>query len=186
MAQQSDEALVLAYLKSGNEVLFGLLYKRYHQKVYHHCLSYTKNEELARDLSQDIFLKIHDKISRFQHKSSFSTWLFQITRNHCLDFLKSAGYRLQSNEEPPPERDEIPDSELFQIKAERLKIILDEVSPEIRELLMMKYAFDWQIDEIAEKLDSTEGAIKMKLKRAKEKVLDIYEKKYLSFPSYIL
>ncbi len=67
---------------------FAKLYELYFPLVQRICNRYTKNYELAQDLTQEVFLKIHDRMESFQGQSQPSTWLYRITVNHCLDYLR--------------------------------------------------------------------------------------------------
>ncbi len=67
---------------------FAKLYELYFPLVQRICNRYTKNYELAQDLAQEVFLKIHDRMESFQGQSQPSTWLYRITVNHCLDYLR--------------------------------------------------------------------------------------------------
>ena len=74
-------------LKQEKQHDLGELYRWYYPKVYQTCYSYTKNQDDAFDLAHDIMLKVFHNINAFQGNSSFSTWLYSITRNHCLSTI---------------------------------------------------------------------------------------------------
>lgn len=67
---------------------FEELYEAYGKKILILSYRFTGNEESARDLTQDIFLKIYEKLNTFEHKSGYYTWIYRIAINHCLNFLK--------------------------------------------------------------------------------------------------
>lgn len=175
-----DEEVIARYLDSGNSAFFQQLYDRYFSKVYYQCLGYIHDEAIAEDLTQDIFLKLHGRLAQFQGKSRFSTWLFSIARNKCLDHLRKYGNQLgeEAFTTQAEEIEEVDDRALFQIRVDQLNLILNALPIADKELLMMKYAHDWQIDEIAETTGLTEGAIKMRLKRAKFKVIEAYKQQF--------
>ncbi|NJK87510.1 MAG: RNA polymerase sigma factor [Bacteroidales bacterium] len=83
----SDEQLVSLYLK-GNKSFLENLYRRYFNKVYRKCYGFTKNHNEAFDLAQDILLKSFGKLDSFKGTSKFSTWLYAITTNYCIEFLR--------------------------------------------------------------------------------------------------
>ncbi|RMG27514.1 MAG: RNA polymerase sigma factor [Bacteroidetes bacterium] len=176
----SDEALLKEILTHHSEEAFRELHRRYFSKVYYQCLSYVKDQAIAEDLSQEAFIKLYDRLSRFHGKSSFSTWLYSLVRNVCLDYLRKAGKSAtQSMDDYQlPDMPEVEDDELLAIKVEELAVILEQIPPDDKAILIMKYAHDWQIDEIAEHLGASESAIKMRLKRAKQKVKLLYEKQF--------
>jgi len=80
----SDEEIALSLAEDFSEEAFNELYRRYKRKIYLWCYSYVHDMEDAVDLSQDVFRKIFEKVSTFRGKSRFSTWVYSITRNHCL------------------------------------------------------------------------------------------------------
>ncbi len=84
----TDKKLVAAYKKSGNREHIGKLFKRYTHLVYGVCLKYLKNEEKSKDAVMDIFEKLIDSLR--QHDiAHFKSWLYQVSKNHCLMQLRS-------------------------------------------------------------------------------------------------
>ena len=84
----TDEGLIRSYLDTQDSEYFNLLYTRYAAKVYNKCISLLKNEAAAQDATQDIFLKIFLNLSKFKGQAKFSTWVYSITYNYCIDLLK--------------------------------------------------------------------------------------------------
>jgi len=72
---------------------FQELYKTYNKQVYNLALHYVQNIEDAQEITQDVFVSIHQSIDSFQKKSTLSTWIYRITINKCLDFIKSKSRR---------------------------------------------------------------------------------------------
>lgn len=178
-----DEELVSRISKSNNTLLFGVLYDRYSQVVYNKCLGFVKNEEEAQDLVQDIFLKLFIKLRTFQGKSKFSTWLYALTYNHCVNYLnRDIGKKMERHSVPiDSEHDlyiEVDDNSLFQIQLDRLQKALELIPPEDKMVLLMKYQDDVSIKDMAEALDLGESAVKMRLKRAKAHVVKISNSLY--------
>ncbi len=83
----SDESYI-KLIATGNNDAFEKLYRIYSDKVFNTLLSYTKNEEDAQELLQDVFITIYKSAPAFQFKSSVSTWIYRITVNKSLDFLR--------------------------------------------------------------------------------------------------
>ncbi len=146
------------------------------------CLSMLKDYNEAEDATQDIFVKILLKIGDFTGKSKFSTWLYSITYNYCIDLIrkkkKNPNVFVEEFGEDEKITEEIEDALLLETKVSRLKVILEEMSPLDKSVLMMKYQDDMSIRDICEVFDKSESAIKMKIKRAKEKFIKIYDQKY--------
>jgi RNA polymerase sigma factor (sigma-70 family) len=92
MKQLSDEALLIA-LRDAVDPLsvdgyFEEIFHRYHPKVLSWCYAVTRDHESARDLTQEVFLKVFRSLHAFRGDSRMSTWIYVITRNHCLNSLK--------------------------------------------------------------------------------------------------
>jgi len=182
LKEASDEEIIQKIKSTGEQEFFGILYDRYSDKVYGKCLSFVKNPDIARDLLHDIFLKCFIKLSDFNFKSKFSTWLYSITYNYCVDFVRKKRKEKAVDWEKFPEvadsNEERVEKELLALKAERLKRVLDEVRPEIKMMLLMKYQDNMSIKDIMDNTGLGESAIKMRLKRSKQKALEKYQEIY--------
>ncbi len=183
--KKTDEDLVSLVVSTQNEYAISLLYSRYSQKIFSRSLSFVKDREIAEDLTHDIFMKILMSLASFKGKSKFSTWIYSITYNYCVDFLrKRQKVRFQQSEfqketDKYVSDEEIADArELQEIKVERLMTILEDINPEEKMILMMKYRDGLSIKQIQTIFDLSESAVKMRLKRAKEKVKKIHGKKH--------
>ncbi|MEM1320908.1 MAG: RNA polymerase sigma factor [Bacteroidota bacterium] len=177
--KQSDSELVKLYLSTQESMYFSKLYQRYSNKIYSKCISLLKDEGLAGDATQEIFVKIFLNMSKFGEKSKFSTWVYSITYNYCIDYLRKRkkDRKLFSDEleNPPDIQEEVPDSELLEMEVSRLKRVLENIPSGDKAILLMKYQDDLSIRDIAGVLDKSESAIKMKIKRAKHKAQLVYK-----------
>lgn len=175
-----DEMLIKKIVSSNNTHFFGVLYDRYSDKVYAKCLSFAKSEAEAQDLTHDIFIQLFLKLKTFKGNSKFSTWLYSLTYNFCLNYVqrdqkkKRETFKDVETENLSIE-DDIPDSEIFQMKAEKLQQALSSIDPGDKMILLMKYQDDFSIQEIKESLNLGESAVKMRIKRAKERLIDTYQ-----------
>jgi RNA polymerase sigma factor (sigma-70 family) len=181
--KRSDIELIQRYLETQESAYFDRLYNRYATKVYAKCLTLLRNETHAQDAVQDIFTKIFLNLSKFSERSKFSTWVYSITYNYCIDLIRRGKKykKLFSDEaEDPPDLadNDIPDKELLEMEIEKLKVVLDELPPGDKAVLLMKYHDQMQIKDIAVALEKTESAIKMKIKRAKERARKVYRIKF--------
>lgn len=177
----SDEELVQFIVTHGNTSLFGLIYDRYGQKVYQKCLSFAESRDAAEDLTQDVFIKLYLSLKTFRGESKFSTWLYSFTYNHCVNYSKNILKRQNANQQLEEDyhyvadlEDEIADEEIFSLTVERLQKALTLIDPEDKIILMMKYQDDKSIKEIAQLLELGESAVKMRLHRAKKKIVELY------------
>lgn len=175
-----DIDIIKQYLKSRSTAHFKVLYYRYLDKVTAKCISLLKDETLAQDAVQDIFLKIYLNLPKFSSKSTFSTWVYSITYNHCIDFLRRKkkerfliSYDLDIISEIFADTDAEaqfdPPSEIT------VKEILRYLTENEKAILLMKYIENMSILEISEALDRSQSAIKMRLKRARTKARNMYQ-----------
>ena len=144
-----------------------------------------KSEARAQDAAQEIFVKVLLNLSKFSGKSKFSTWLYSITYNYCIDTIrkskKDVGVLVDDiNTYGDQVEDEIEDSELMETNVHRLKEILNAIPAGDKAILLMKYQDGFSIKEICSILEKSESAVKMKIKRAKEKFIKTYKKVYSS------
>ncbi len=177
-----DDELIDMFLATQSPEHFGELYGRYSDKVYSKCLSLLKNEAAAQDAAQDIFLKIFLNLAKFNKKSRFSTWVYSITYNYCIDYLrrkkKEKTILTDDENEKDPVEEEVDDKEILEMEIERLAYILDKIPEDDKMVLLMKYREDLSIKDISKAFDKSESAIKMKLKRAKNKVRKLYNESF--------
>jgi len=169
-------------LESQNVAYFNILYERYSGKIFAKCLSLLKNEGEAQDATQDVLMKILLNLSKFGGKSRFSTWIYSITYNFCIDFIrrkkKDPSIYVDDLLQNLDVEEEVEDTFLTEVNVQRLKIILSEIPTNDKTILLMKYQDEMSIKEISDILNKSESAIKMQIKRAKQKFKKIYQEKY--------
>lgn len=165
---------------------FGILYDRYSAKVFQKCLGMTRDRDLAKDLTHDIFLKAFVNLTKFDHRSRFGTWLYSITYNYCLDNLRrSQRQRVQDLDDQVGDglqAEDAYEAELLSLKAERIEVVLGRIDGPDRALLLMKYQDDLSVKEIMELLSLGESAVKMRILRARERAMQMYHTLYPEEP----
>jgi RNA polymerase sigma factor (sigma-70 family) len=176
MKQYTDEELVRLYIDTQRNQYFEALYSRYCDKVYRKCLSFTKDPARAEDFTHDIFLKLIVKLGGFKEQAKFSTWLFSVTYNYCTDHtrVRRGGEVLTDEIERLPDLGDDNEAEIAEMEAAGLRRALEHLTPDEKSLLMMKYQDDFSIRDIADMSNITESAVKMRLKRAKDKLRKHY------------
>ncbi len=177
----SDEELVQQIVKDNDTMRFEILYNRFSERVYNKCLGFARDSDEAQDLAQDVFLKLFVKLSSFKGNSKFSTWLYAFTYNHCVNYVnrntaKKIEKKAVSTDYLEDEVDDIEDESMLAFKAKKLKEALDGISPDDKMIVLLKYQDSLSIKEITDVLGIGESAVKMRLKRAKEKLVTVYEK----------
>ncbi len=175
----TDEELVKLFVESQENKYLEGIYARYSDKVYQKCLSFVKDSAKAEDLTHDIFLKLIFKLGTFKQDARFSTWLYSITYNHCMDQLRSYKKRAEVYTD---EYFEVPDDvdldSIFEgddVQIKNLKAAMMHLTVDEKGILFMKYMDELSIRDIAHIFEITESAVKMRLLRSREKL----RKKYL-------
>lgn len=179
----SDEELVKAIVKTNDTVLFEVLYDRYSKIVYNKCYGFAKDEDEAKDLTQDVFLKLFVKLITYKGTSKFSTWLYAFTYNHCVNYVtRNTQKKIEkqsiesSGIENVSDDNEESDYSIHSMKVEYLKEALDQISPDEKMILLLKYQDLLSVKELETVLGIGESAVKMRLKRAKERLINAYTK----------
>jgi RNA polymerase sigma-70 factor (ECF subfamily) len=176
----SDEELVKQIVADNDPMLFGKLYDRYVKMVYNKCYGFAKSADEAEDLTQDVFLQLFIKLRTFKGKSKFSTWLYSFTYNFCVNYvnrnkqlkIRDKSVQVETSEHKLTE--EVPDESLFEMKADKLKKALELIAAEDKSLLLLKYQDGASIKDLVSLLEIGESAVKMRIKRAKERLVEIY------------
>lgn len=171
--QLKDEELIRLYLNTRQNDYFETLYNRYVNKVYRRCLSLTKDSAQAEDFTHDIFLRVFGNLGRFKEQSTFSTWLYSISYNYCMDQIRyanrTATVALDEQQEHGHFNTEA-DGDNVDVQLQELSQVMRAVSPEEVQLLRLKYEDGLDIKQIAEQLNLKESAVKMRLKRTRDKI----------------
>ena len=158
------------------------LYRCYYPKVYHTCFSYAKNQDDALDLTQDVMLKVFSNIHAFEGKSAFSTWVFSITRNHCLSMMsKKRMYyhedvhnakNLCAQEMSPEELELREKKEQLELELEHY---LDLLPADDKKMMELKYFHHYSVKDLQREFNLSASAVKMRLLRARHKIEQILE-----------
>ncbi|MEL4308180.1 RNA polymerase sigma factor [Joostella sp. CR20] len=176
-----DETLVAKIVATNNTHLFAILYDRYSEVVYNKCLSFTRATEEAQDLTHDIFINLFLKLKTYKGNAKFSTWLYSFTYNFCVNYVQRNLNKRQDKfvltDELPSESEdyqEISDENIYQMKSKKLDQALKQIEANDKMILLMRYQDDLSIKEIQEVLDLGSSAVKMRLNRAKGRLIEIY------------
>ncbi len=176
-----DETELVAQSASGNEKAFEELVKLYEKRIYTMALRMTGNSEDAYDISQEVFIRVYKALPGFKGDSKFSTWIYRIVSNLCIDFnRKSTKIRQISLERDDGDESfeiSLPDSrydparELERVEIGRaLEKAIEELSTEHREIFILREMNGLSYTEIAEVKLIEEGTVKSRLYRAREKL----------------
>jgi len=182
LEELDDLELIKLTLSTKDSRFFSVLYDRYAPYVYNKCFSFVDTKEEAQDLTHDIFIKVYLSLKTFKNESKFSTWLYSITYNFCVNFIskKKIKYNLDIDQlehiqDEGEENGTEEDFDILQINYAKLQEILRMLDVQDRIILLMKYQDDLSIKEISELLRIGVSAVKMRLQRSKQKVMKKYK-----------
>ena len=156
----SDNDLVDA-ITQGDIQAFEGLYDRYAGKVLKRCFFICVNQEEARDLMQEIWIKVFLHLHDFKKQAAFSSWLYRLTTNHCLNYIKSKAYS-ESSETQHPSEELIHEDPTSKIDVHHL---LQKLSLEDRTILAMKFMGEYTYEEISAICEISLSAAKMRVSR---------------------
>ena len=165
--------------KAGDNAAFSQLVSAYEGKIYNLALRYLGNPEDAMDASQEVFLRMFRFLSGFQEDSSFSTWLYRLASNACVDLLRkegrhqaAAGPSLNDEEVVLEIPDEAPTPHALAEQAElkeQIEAGLAALPEEYREVLILREIHQQSYDEIAEILSLDLGTVKSRINRGRKR-----------------
>ena len=183
---QRDLKLINRALASGDPAAYNELMKLYRDPLYFMLYEKVSDQELAKDLTIESLGKAFQKLHLYTPDYTFSTWLFTVARNHCIDYLrkhklptisidkmmldedgKRTNFDLVSNDLNPEQKMEKKQRIAF------LRQIVDQLKPTYRDLVKMRYFKELSYEEIAETLDIPIGTVKAQLHRSREQLFKI-------------
>lgn len=162
---------VVSYIVKGRTELFSVIIDRYQSKVYSTAFHYTHDQEEARDLTQEIFIKLYNNLQSYKGKASFSTWLYRIAVNRCIDWTRKKKLQTVSDMEifdTAADRDGGPEeATIRQENADNLRKLVEDL-PEIYKTVIILYYFeDFSPQEISDITGVPKRTIDTRLFRGK-------------------
>ena len=177
----SDEELVIAFVSSKSNTFFTQLYQRYHQKVLQSCLHLLSDPEEALDQTQEIFCKVYTRLHTFRAEARFSTWLFVLTRYHCLsvlDMLKKRPFVPLNATNEWQGGSVQPDEPTLDERWGRAERTLNQLSTQDQQLLRRRYLANKDVATLATEARVSVSAMKMRLKRARDQARAFQQKSF--------
>ena len=193
----ANDARLMAQFKKGDAKAFEQLLRRYRKPMYNFCFRMLGHPAAAEDAMQEVFLKVVRSASRWERQATVSTWIYTIARNHCIDALRKASYRqtasldqtlkegveggqtlgdrMSDDAQPEPDRG---------AESLRLRQVLADaiagLSPEQREVFVMREYAGMPFKEIAKVVGISENTVKSRMRYALEHLRDALHKRGVS------
>ena len=183
---KKDFQLIELAKEKGDEKAYAELMQRYKKPVYHMILKMVRNVDDAEDLTIEAFAKAFRNLKKFNPEFTFSTWLFRIATNNCIDFIRKK--KLDTFSINTSYKDDNGDSmdidikdfnlnpQEETIKSEKINIIqaiVTKLPPKYQVLVKLRYFQELSYEEIATEIDAPLGTVKAQLHRARELLYDL-------------
>ncbi len=178
-----EEAALVRRVQAGDELAFREIVERYQNKVHSIIFGILRNRNDAEDIAQQVFAKVYFSIRSFDSRSSLLTWIYKIAVNECYDYLRKRRVRKLVYESDFSEEDAQrmarsgaaveagPSAEVRLASRDYVLKLLSRVSEEDRSLLMLKEVEGHSVEELAELTGMNQNTIKVKLFRARQKLV---------------
>lgn len=176
------ESRLIKKAKSGNLEAFEQLILQYEKRIYNYCYRMTNSQEDAEDLAQEIFIKVYKNLKSFKGNSKFSTWIYRIAYNTCIDKYRkkevaTVSLTLNSDEEEKeidlPSNDPLPEERI--VSREEYDVVcecISELKPEYKNAVILRDIQNYTYDEIAEILNIPLGTVKSHISRGRAALRD--------------
>jgi RNA polymerase sigma-70 factor (ECF subfamily) len=179
-----NDLLLVNKAREGDEKAFASLMNRYRDSIYYMLLKMVNNPYDAEDLTIEAFGKAFRNIESYTPKFAFSTWLFKIATNNCVDFIRKKQLSPSPLDHPQESLDnataniqsDLPDPEESLINSQKinaLKEIVNQLKPRYKSLIELRYYKEYSYEEISSELNLPIGTVKAQLYRAKTLLYNI-------------
>jgi len=173
-ARQRDAGLVAA-ASEGNMSAFDELVRTHTDAVYGHGLRFFGDPHAAEDVVQEVFIKVYRTLDTFEGNAAFSTWLFRVTRNVCLDMLRQGKRRPIPTDPLDLTIGSTPDHSARVIDTAVLQQAMQAIPPEDREALGAVTLFGLTYEEAAESIGIPGGTVQSRVFRARRTLISVME-----------
>jgi len=176
--QVDPDQEIISRVLAGSKDSFGILITRYSDPLYRHALGMTGSPDVAEDILQASFIKAYQHLGEVRGR--FDAWVFRIVANSCKDWLKNIRRTHVSYEEDDqPSAFSTPEEEMDRNELRTdLEYALERLPESLREAFVMKHVEGRSYEEMAVLLETTVGALKMRVHRAREALQALLEEKY--------
>ena len=176
----NEESIWVEQARQGDQRAFGKLVQAYQKPVFNLTYRMLGNAQEAEDAAQETFLRAYSSLRQYQPEHKFSTWLFAIANHHCIDRLRKRRVSFVSIEDNPVLENLTGDAPLPERQAllgeqsAEMQRLLQDIEPDYRLPLILRYWEDYSYEEIAQTMEITVAAVKSRLFRARQQVARLY------------
>lgn len=179
---QYDYTLVRKAVDDRDQKAYAELMERYRESIYYMLLKMVNNPNDAEDLTIEAFGKAFSRLKQYKPNYAFSTWMFKIASNNCIDFIRKerkkrtmsldTGMQNKDGEDVTfdvesdardPEEEMVRDQRM-----QKMREVVEELKPRYKQLVILRYFKEYSYDEIAAELDLPLGTVKAQLFRARD------------------
>ena len=188
-ANARNDFNLVSKAKNGDQKAYAELMQRYKDSIYFMALKMVNNKDDAMDLTVETFGKAFENLDKYRPDFAFSTWLFRIATNNCIDFIRKKRISLVSIQTLSEEDGEVrhlqvradvlnpEESSIKKQESEKLKNIVEQLPSRYRTLIILRYYDELSYDEIPQQLDIPLGTVKAQLFRARDLLSNIMNRK---------
>lgn len=176
-----DQELVwVEQARKGDQRAFGFLVQAYQKPVFNLTYRMLGNAQEAEDAAQETFLRAYANLRQYNVDHKFSTWLFSIANHHCIDRLRKRRMTFVSIDDNPVLENMTGDAPLPERQAlareqnREMQRLLEQLEPEYRLPLVLRYWEDYSYEDIATTMEITVAAVKSRLFRARQQIAKLY------------
>ncbi len=186
----TEDLVLVAKAQKGDQHAYSMLLERYRESVYYTMLKMVKNPDDADDLTIEAFGKAFNRIGQYSPNFAFSTWLFKIASNNCIDFIRKKRIKVTSMDSGistsdgsimyiDAESNTLDPSEhmMKKQKVNAMREVVSKLKPRYRQLIELRYFQELSYEEIANELDLPLGTVKAQLFRARDFLSNMMEDK---------
>ncbi|PLX25959.1 MAG: RNA polymerase subunit sigma-24 [Ignavibacteria bacterium] len=177
---RTEDKILIADAIAGKQDAYKRLMKKYHNAIYHLIIRMVGNNDDVEDLTQEAFIKAFHSLASFNDEFAFSTWLYKIATNNCIDYLRKRKLKTFSIDRPLssqdgdqqyeiPDDSHTPDSEILQDQqTSTIQYAIDQLPEKYRVVIVMRHQEEKSYEEIADELELPLGTVKAHIFRARE------------------
>ncbi|WP_228551130.1 RNA polymerase sigma factor [Sporosarcina cascadiensis] len=158
---------------AGNKQAYAHIIDKYKNPLYAVILRMTRNPQDAQDFVQDAFLKVYYQLDKYKETGSFSSWLYRVAVNHCMDEFRKKRHQAVPSEFAEEQAVDRNHPEVVFLKKEKqrqLERLLATLPEDERLIILLRYANELSYEEISEVTDTPLSTVRNKLHRAKKKM----------------